>query len=188
MPCLSEISPNASTKVSGTVSIAYPVNKKGGRASPAAAPIRSGNNPVDMDVEGRLLEIAVPVRCLYSEREVLGGRWLKLSDREAADIEFTGNAFDQHSVMRRARRPRDGITRAEPADCRNPVREADVIGGVRPTRGFALGRPVCMRDRHAGDVYLPRRRAQPADEIPLLRRVGNVESGDLHGRRTVALG
>ena len=130
-----------------------------------------------MDVEGVLLEISVPVRRLYGEREVLGGRRLSLSDLEAADIEFAADAFDQHSVMRRARRPRDLIAGAEPADGRNPAREADVIGGVRAARGFALGRPVRMQEQHAGDVYL-RSRTQPADEIPRLRGVGNVEGGD----------
>src|SRR5262249_5329359 len=125
-----------------------------------------------MDVEGVLLEIAVPVRRLYGEREVLGGRRLSLNDLEAADIEFAADAFDQPSVMRCARRPRDLIAGAEPADGSNTVREADVIGGVRAARGFALGRPVLMRDRHACDVYLPRRWAQPIDEILRLRGVG----------------
>src|SRR5215831_21057964 len=108
-----------------------------------------------MDVEGRLLEIAVPVRRLYGEWEVLGRCRLSLNDLEAADIEFAGDAFDQHSVMRRTRRPRDLIAGAKPADGSNSAREADVIGGVRAARGFALDRPVRMRDRHAGDVYLP---------------------------------
>jgi len=76
-----------------------PVNKKGRPGIPAATPIRSGNNPIDMDVEGILLEIAVPVRCLYGEREVLGGRRLSLSNLEAADIEFAGDALDEDLVM-----------------------------------------------------------------------------------------
>jgi hypothetical protein len=41
-----------------------------------------------------------------------------------------------------------------------------------------------MQDQNAGDVYR-RARTQPADEIPRLRGVGNVEGGD-YRRQAVA--
>src|SRR5262249_6460769 len=106
-----------------------------------------------MDVEGRLLEIAVPVRRLYGEWEVLGRCRLSLNELNAANINFPGTASVRPWSRGRPRLPPVRAAGAAPADGRNPAREAVFIGGVRPPRRFALGRPVRMRDRHAGDVY-----------------------------------
>ena len=49
------------------------------------------------------------------------GRRLRLNDAEAADIELAGNAFDQHPVMNRARRPLDLKAGGEAADGRAAI-------------------------------------------------------------------
>src|SRR5215472_1636796 len=99
MPCLSEISPNPSTKNSGIASIGESRHEKSGRAfaqppngvfqsadaSDVAVVIDAG--PVDPDREGRCLEIAVPVRRSGDKIQFLIRRGLGLTEREAADIE-----------------------------------------------------------------------------------------------------